>query len=252
MKFCPVDRTVNADDALRCRNCGHVFKKGRKDAPAPTASLPPSSKAAPARTASREDVAVRRIGSPPSGAPRLQVLDAEGRVVETFRLGAEPTVLGRSEGWVTFPGDARLSPAHASVRCDGVQAFLRDLKSRHGTFLRAERVEIFDGLECLVGETLLRWVPAGAGWKVISPRGEAVFEGAFTIGRRGQDLALDDAAVSGPHAKVKRSGEGATLVDAKSLNGLYYRIPAQRNEVLEPGGMFRIGSQLFRFELPGP
>ena len=247
MKFCPVDRTVNPDDALRCRNCGHVFKKGRKDAPAPTASLPPSEKPRPAKTVSREDVGVRRLGSPPSGAPRLLLLDAEGKVVESFRLGAEPTVIGRSEGMITFPDDARLSAAHASIRCDGVQAFLRDLKSKQGTFLRAERVELFDGLECLLGETLLRWTSAGAGWKVTTPRGDAVFEGGFTIGRQGQDLALDDPSVSAPHAKVK----GAALVDAKSLNGLYYRLPAQRNEVLESGGMFRIGAQHFRVELPG-
>ncbi|HEX7899983.1 MAG TPA: FHA domain-containing protein [Planctomycetota bacterium] len=250
MKFCPVDRCVNADDAPRCRNCGHVFGKARKEMPASTLSRVPGPKPAPAKTRSRAggDVEVRRLGSPGSARAVLQLIDAEGRTVETFRLQAEPVVLGRSEGLVTFPDDDLLSPAHLSLRCDGVQAFVRDLKSLHGTFLRAEKVELFDGLELLLGGTLLRFTPAGSGWQIAqrAPDGTtrtAKLEGAFSIGRRGQDLDLDDPAVSSPHAKVR----GGALTDVRSLNGTYYRIPAQRNEVLDAGGMFRAGRQLFRF-----
>lgn len=266
MKFCPVDRCVNPDDALRCRSCGHVFKKGgKKDLPLPTLSLEPGAKPAPARSRSRAAVpaeeagGVQRIGSPRWSGPLLQRLDAEGRPGETFCLQAEPLILGRSEGLLTFPDDPLLSPAHVSVRCDGVQAFLRDLKSRSGTFLRTDRIDVFDGLECLLGESLLRWTrkPGASGWQVtVSRAGGAsrtlAFDGGFTIGRKGRDLELDDPTVSPLHAKVRAGAEGATLVDAKSLNGIFYRIPAERNEVVESGGMFRAGRQLLRFELRGP
>lgn len=253
MKFCPVDRWVNADDALSCRNCGHVFRKGRKDLPASTLSRVPVEKVAPGKTRSRAEVVeVARLGSPALNSPVLQLVDAAGFALETFRLHSEPLVLGRLEGLVTFPDDALLSPAHASLRSDGRQAFLRDLKSETGTYLRAERVELFDGLEVLIGQTSLRFSAAGDGWKVSqrSPDGKArasVVEAAFAVGRKGQDLALEDPAVSPLHAKVRNG----VLADAGSLNGVYYRIPAQRNEVLEPGGMFRMGRQVFRFALPG-
>jgi hypothetical protein len=256
VKFCPVDRCVNADDALRCRNCGHVFGKARKEMPASTLSRVPGPKQAPAKTRSRAgtgaDVEVRRLGSPKSAQAILHLIDTEGRTLETFRLQAEPVVFGRSEGLVTFPDDDLLSPAHVSVRGDGGQAFLRDLKSRHGTFLRAEKVELFDGLELLLGATLLRFTSSGSGWQVAvrAPDGStrsAKLDGSFGIGREGQDLALDDPTVSSTHAKVR----GGALTDARSLNGTYYRIPAQRNEVLDAGGMFRVGHQLFRFAPPG-
>ena len=253
MKFCPVDRWVNADDAPRCRNCGHVFRKGRKDLPASTLSRMPGEKAPPAKTRSRaEGVEIERLGSPALDAPVLQLIDAAGFALETFRLQAEPRVLGRAEGLVTFPEDDWMSPAHASLRSDGRQAFLRDLKSQAGTFLRAERVELFEGLEVLVGRTTLRFAPAGGGWQVTlrGPEGKSrvvAVEAAFGIGRKGQDVALEDPSVSPLHAKVR----GGVLADAGSLNGIYYRLPAQRNEVLEPGGMFRAGRQVFRFALPG-
>lgn len=253
MKFCPVDRWVNADDALSCRNCGHAFKKARKDLPASTLSRMPVEKAAPGKTRSRsEGVDVARLGSPALSSPVLQLVDAAGFALETFRLHSEPLVLGRQEGLVTFPDDALLSPAHASLRSDGRQAFLRDLKSETGTFLRAERVELFDGLEVLVGQTTLRFSASENGWRLSlrSPDGKtraSVVEGPFAIGRKGQELALEDPSVSPLHAKVR----GGVLTDSGSLNGIYYRIPAHRNEVLEPGGMFRMGRQVFRFALPG-
>lgn len=262
MKFCPVDRCVNPDDAARCRNCGHVFKKARREPPAPTLSELPGSRPAPAKTRSRAvlgpEETVRRVGSPARTVPALQRLDAEGRPGETFLLNAEPLVLGRTEGLLTVPDDPLLSPAHASIRCDGVQAFLRDLRSRRGTFVRAEKVDLFDGLECLVGETLLRWAPApsGEGWRVAVSCGDAPprtadLGSAFSIGRADQDLALDDPTVSPVHAKARRTPQGTSLVDARSLNGIYYRIPPNRNEVLEAGGQFRAGGQLFRFDVPG-
>ena len=161
MKFCPVDRCVNPDDAVRCRSCGHVFKGGKKkDLPLPTLSFEPGAKPPPSKTRSKAALEpgglVQRIGSPPWAAPVLQRLDGEGRAGETFCVHAEPTIIGRSEGLIQFPDDALLSPAHASVRSDGVQAFLRDLKSRQGTYVRAEKIDLFEGLECLLGESRLR------------------------------------------------------------------------------------------------
>ena len=79
----------------------------------------------------------------------------------------------------------------------------------------------------------------------------AVFDGGFSIGRKGQDLELDDPTVTPLHAKVRVTGQTATLIDSRSLNGIYYRIPAERNEVLESGGLVRMGRQVFRFELRG-
>jgi hypothetical protein len=180
----------------------------------------------------------------------------DGSDGEVFLLQREPMVIGRTEGLLTFPDDEALAPSHASVRTDGQQAFLRDLDSKRGTFLRTKELDLFDGIEILVGMTVLRFSREEdrPGWKVaVVPGGtksswHVALELPLTIGSGKRDLQLADNFVSPKHAEVRKRGERDHLVDLDSLNGTYYRIPPGRNEVVDPGGMFRVGRQVFRFD----
>lgn len=257
MKRCPVDHQVHPDDAKRC-SCGHrfAFKGGLpSEEPAPKGKVP-------------------ILGSPPSkGTAIVRILEG-GAPGELYFLGSKPLILARTDGDLNYPDDAYLSKRHASVRMDGTRACLRDLESKNGTFVRVrEGMELVDGSECLIGDTLLKWSrgrPSPAGktldfgedsqngdWKVSvlwrrsgKPRTQSV-AGDCTIGSGDADLKLDDEYVSALHAKVRTKGGETRLMDADSVNGLYARIPSDREHLLEEGALFRVGRQLFRFQGAG-
>jgi pSer/pThr/pTyr-binding forkhead associated (FHA) protein len=243
MKFCPKDRYVMPDDATRCKGCGFEFvtiEAKKKDKPAP--SKP------------RETPI---LGSLTTMAPAL-VRILEGQGGDTYWLQSEEMVIGRTQGLILFPGDEQMAKSHASIHAEGTQCFLRDLRSRNGTFIkRAGRYQIYGAMECLIGQCHLVWTErkSGGGWDVAvykrewrSPRAFPA-EPGVTIGSAGADIELDDKYVSAVHAEIKEVGKELYLVDLNSVNGIYYRIPAERNEVLEPSDMFRAGLQVFRFEL---
>lgn len=214
------------------------------------------------------------LGSPPSPFPALlRVLDG-GREGEFFRLREKVLVIGRAQGDVPFPGDALLSALHASVRSDGRLAWVRDLQSRNGTFLRCtDKVEILDGMEFLFGQTLVRFLlgsmpqarPArtlefgeaeqheGLRAAILRGKGrttqEVPLENGSTIGREGQTLELSDRFVSPRHARVQVGNGKAFLTDQGSRNGTYVRIPGEKDVELRPGDMVRMGRQVFRFEV---
>lgn len=103
------------------------------------------------------------FGTPAS--PRLARLVArstEGVARDVHHLRKPETVLGREVGDVVFTDDPFLSRRHAAVRvepADGQapRAFLRDLDSSNGTFLRIRgEAELRDGDELRVGQQLFR------------------------------------------------------------------------------------------------
>lgn len=272
MKFCPIDRYPNPPEATNCQSCGAPLggrkkekEKGKSVYPAEVVDRAP----APAPPVPADPVVV--LGSPVSEAPALVRILEGGREADVYWLRSAETVIGRSEGEATFPDDPLLSTKHTSIRCDGTDAIVRDLKSRNGTFVRKSgKVKIEDGMEMMIGESLLRWsrqkapkvegtielgeeAPA-AGWliTVIRPGRSPLktgFDGEMTIGRKGCDLALEDRFVSPLHAEVKSGRNDSHIVDKGSLNGIYYRIPPEQDVTVEPGGMVRAGHQVFRFSM---
>ena len=80
---------------------------------------------------------VALFGSPPR-APwgRLVQLLANGGVRDVRHLTGVEAVLGREDGDVVFRDDEFLSRRHATLRWQGGQCVLEDLKSSNGTFIR--------------------------------------------------------------------------------------------------------------------
>ena len=82
---------------------------------------------------------------------------------------AEPTILGRGSRPgkpvdVALPNDDWVSGQHAQVRHEGGRFLLEDLRSRNGTFLRAEgSTPVSSGDVLLVGRVLLRVIEAAGG-----------------------------------------------------------------------------------------
>lgn len=67
-------------------------------------------------------------------------------------------------------------------------------------------------------------------------------EGDTTIGRsRGVDLILDDSLISRRHARVSVSGDGATIEDLGSRNGILVNTERVTTAELRPGDEIRIG-----------
>jgi pSer/pThr/pTyr-binding forkhead associated (FHA) protein len=78
----------------------------------------------------------------------------------------------------------------------------------------------------------------------------ALHDGENLIGRGQGSLFDADAYLSPRHAELAFSGNGLTLRDLKSLNGIFMKISGE--EPLESGDIFRIGQELLRFEIISP
>lgn len=103
------------------------------------------------------------LGSPNPGYwGRLTLLigrAADGRVIEgsSFPLSGDTIVLGRERGDIVFSEDGYCSGTHARLSYRGGRAFLQDLASSNGTYLRlpGERL-VAPGTYLLLGQQLFR------------------------------------------------------------------------------------------------
>jgi len=71
-------------------------------------------------------------------------------------------------------------------------------------------------------------------------------KGRTVIGRKGADIALDDAEVSRHHCIVEARERSINLKDLDSTNGTFLEGERARAAVLQDGATFRIGSSLIR------
>ncbi len=109
-----------------------------------------------------------------AGKMKVIIVGAGGEAGEVFELQDGINLIGR---WDQDGGacpevdlddhdiEAKISRKHAVIELRGGQAFLEDVGSMNGTYLRKTQrlepnrpVEIVDGDEFLVGKTLLRFV----------------------------------------------------------------------------------------------
>jgi len=127
-------------------------------APAPAAPAPvtPSAPSAPAAPApGMQSVAATAIqpttaGSPPlpqipalggtSKLPRVQVVDAQGRV-QVVELNGDGLTIGRRSGNSVVLQTDKISRHHVRIDWDGARVTLTDLGSSNGTFLGGARLE---------------------------------------------------------------------------------------------------------------
>jgi thioredoxin reductase/pSer/pThr/pTyr-binding forkhead associated (FHA) protein len=167
------------------------------------------------------------------------------------------TTIGRKFCTIVFPDDTNLSERHASVS-HGPDGFtLRDDGSQNGVFLRlveGKPREVTNGDLLRVGRQFLL-VRIGESRKEIlhyDRTGKLVATFAIdpartvVLGREAPDITLDktDMTLSRRHLSVGVKDGAVVVKDLKSVNGTYLRV--RDSCVLEPGDVFRVGSQTFK------
>lgn len=98
------------------------------------------------------------MGSPNPGYwGKLSVVIGEGVDGSAFPLLGDSTTIGRERGDINFPDDGYVSGLHARLSTRNGQAFLADLGSSNGTFLRIDdERSITPGSFVLLGQQLFR------------------------------------------------------------------------------------------------
>jgi pSer/pThr/pTyr-binding forkhead associated (FHA) protein len=244
------------------RFCGHCGQPVVAAAPAPSTDTIVS---APGDTVGES--------STPAQAFRITAVRPDGRPTPPHALGSAGATCGREAGEIRMADDPFLSPRHARFTVRDGRAWIEDLGSANGTFLRLrEPLRLLSGDEIRIGRQLLRLEPQPRGvaepevnraWgspdpgnalrlvQLLDGGGEGeVFPlrpGANHLGREAGDITFPaDRYVSGRHARIDVSGAEAKLTDVGSSNGTYVRI----REVVEiaTGDQVLVGMQLLRVD----
>jgi predicted component of type VI protein secretion system len=101
---------------------------------------------------------VQTLGSPRRGI-RSRIVSVVGRGDYGNASSVPPTglLLGRERGDVLFPEDGYVSGLHCRIHLDGTRAFITDLGSSNGTFLRLRsETEVGANDVLLMGQQLFR------------------------------------------------------------------------------------------------
>lgn len=95
--------------------------------------------------------------APSSVRGRLHLVMEGGQPGDVYELGDE-TVIGRTNGVITFPHDGFMSGRHARIVKRGATFALTDEGSRNGTFIKIKgEIELEPGDMILVGKQLFRF-----------------------------------------------------------------------------------------------
>lgn len=192
-------------------------------------------------------------------APRAYLIriTAGGVEEDEFPLKMnDVTTIGRKFCDIVFPDDANLSERHASIAHGPDGFFLRDDGSQTGVFLRAmegKSIEVMNndllrvGRQFLVfrSDSLVHYDATGRRLKNYTLPSEKT----LVLGREAPDITLDpnDMTLSRRHLSLAVKEGKMFVKDLKSANGTYLKV---RNAVkIEPGEMFRVGSQAFRLSM---
>ncbi|MDQ3530139.1 MAG: FHA domain-containing protein, partial [Actinomycetota bacterium] len=96
--------------------------------------------------------------------------------------------------------------------------------------------------------------PAGAGSAHLVDRNghHHPLRGTATIGRLPEcEVTLDDASVSRRHARVERNGDGWSITDLGSTNGVKVNGESVRSATLRDGDRLQLGSLALTFSSGG-
>ncbi|MFH1131173.1 MAG: FHA domain-containing protein [Pseudomonadota bacterium] len=101
------------------------------------------------------------LGSPNPGYwGRISLIVGHGIEGSAFPLMGEVMSIGREKGDVIFSDDGYVSGAHAKISFQNGQAYLTDLGSSNGTYVRIKRPTVLDfGTFILIGQQLFRVDP---------------------------------------------------------------------------------------------
>ncbi|MFO0876550.1 MAG: FHA domain-containing protein [Gemmataceae bacterium] len=192
---------------------------------------------------------------------------------ELFRLRAERTQLGRTEGDIRIPHDSQVSARHAEIvrqrTTGGWRWLLTDQGSTNGVYVRVGSSVLRDGYELLIGQGRYRFEVAdfdqvsdtqpGVGRDLrpslveVAPTGPVqrfpLAHSELWIGRDPRACVIarpEDALVSPRHARVYRTDKGWYVENHRSLNGLWLRV---EQVALGDTCQFRLGEQRFLFRV---
>ena len=306
--MCEHCRTPNPASVASCGQCGKPMQKATKEVKVRVVNCPKCKKPLPAGSrfcgfcGAAMTPSPPQKAPPPSPPPRAPVADApdatqvfhgleipkievmlkemkpDGSIGEEHKVVNEARV-GQSNCELTYPDDVLLSPRHSSISIREGNAFLKDLGSRNGTFIKQRQdKELAEGDVFLLGRELFRFEvespppdtesektqvlsrvpdlaspPLKASLLHIRLNGGTVDKCPLdkpetVVGRTSGDLMFKmDPYMSGKHARLKREPGRYILQDLKSRNGIYLRI---RNEIqLREGDEFFAGEQIFRVQI---
>jgi len=203
-------------------------------------------------------------------APAKQAEEPRAYLVKVIAGGVEEdecalningvTTIGRKFCDIVFPDDANLSERHASVSHGPDGYFLRDDGSQTGVFLRAtegKSTEVTSGDLLRLGRQFLmfRGEKGNYAFAQYDQTGKQVGnfklqpEKTIVLGREAPDITLDarDMTLSRRHLSLAMKDGKVFIKDLKSVNGTYLKV---RNAMkIEPGDLFRVGSQAFKLSV---
>lgn len=110
------------------------------------------------RVSASDDSGVERMGSPAEEVVgRLRLVTGRESRQNALLVKKDGIHLGRERGEVLFPEDGYVSGLHARVHAEGDQAFITDVGSSNGTYLRVDRErDVAPGTFLLMGQQILR------------------------------------------------------------------------------------------------
>jgi pSer/pThr/pTyr-binding forkhead associated (FHA) protein len=213
-----------------------------------------------------------------AGIAKLVLVKADTGDGLAYQLSGTEHVVGRTEGAILFPDDPLLSPRHANFLYREGKLCVCDEGSTNGVFIRIHSpTRLESGASFLIGEQLLQVealapdfgpqpdaegtyfyaspkraskmrliqrLRGGDIGLIVRARGDSV-----TLGREGNDVNFpDDPFISGRHAEVASSPDGAFVItDLGSKNGTFVRIAGETP--LVHGDYVFVGQQLLRVEI---
>ena len=258
------------DTAAPCRSCGrpaaasarHCTWCGRQLGLAAPVAAPP-----------------RREGAEPTDAMgSVTTIVASGDRGPAFPLALSGTTLvGRSEGDITFASDRYLSPRHFELQGSQGQIVVRDLGSHNGTFLRIRKPALVGARNLLlVGHQLLRVrqvKPVGPSVDASDTvlRGSAVRATEWALEQLGPDGQVRDVHHLGPtgctvgrsrgdirypldtflsteHTRLELANRRLKVSDLGSANGTWLRL--EMPYALQPDDELMAGFTILHFHLP--
>ena len=165
-------------------------------------------------------------------------------------------IIGRSSS-PALNADRFVSPKHVRITCRGNSATIEDCGSLNGTYrkMNNESVTLNDGDTFRIGEELLCYAHGSSTQPILSPRtndatkliggsesfgwgyissilgpyseGDVyrLYSPTVTLGRTSADILFPrDGFVSGRHASLRESSQGAILTDLNSSNGTFVKL----------------------------
>jgi len=169
------------------------------------------------------------------------------------------TTIGRKVCDINFPEDMLMSGRHASISHGPEGYFLRDDGSTNGVFIKlkeARPAEIFHGTVVRLGRQMLLFDAENGGHSFIHTDAAGkpmnryeLSNQTIVAGRQAPDVNLDqkDMTLSRRHLSITVKDRKIWVKDLGSANGSFLKI---KNSVpLELDDQFRIGHQLFKFNL---